>query len=62
MRLVNKKSGKPVPDAVIFAKRIDMAPDGMEMMVNGMKREGLSQADVDLMMKKNPARFLGLES
>jgi predicted metal-dependent phosphotriesterase family hydrolase len=27
-----------------------------------MKREGLSQADVDLMMKKNPARFLGLES
>jgi hypothetical protein len=27
VRLVNKKSGKPVPDAVIFAKRIDMAPD-----------------------------------
>jgi hypothetical protein len=37
-------------------------PDGMEMMVNGMKREGLSQADIDLMMKKNPAKFLGLES
>ena len=36
--------------------------DGMEMMANGMKREGLSQADVDLMMKKNPAKFLGLES
>jgi predicted metal-dependent phosphotriesterase family hydrolase len=34
----------------------------MEMMVNGMKREGLSQADIDLMMKKNPAKFLGLES
>jgi len=30
--------------------------------VNGMKREGLSQADVDLMVKRNPARFLGLES
>ena len=29
VRLVNKKTGKPVPDAVIFAKRIDMAPDGM---------------------------------
>jgi len=39
-----------------------MHPDGMEMMINGMKREGLSQADVDLMVKKNPARFLGLES
>ena len=28
VRLVDKRSGKPVPDAVIFAKRIDMAPDG----------------------------------
>ena len=27
VRLVNKKTGKTVPDAVIFAKRIDMAPD-----------------------------------
>ena len=32
VRLVNKKTGKPVPDAVIFAKRIDMAPDGMGTM------------------------------
>ncbi|WP_262269457.1 FixH family protein [Microvirga yunnanensis] len=31
-RLVDKRSGKPVPDAVIFAKHIDMAPDGMAMM------------------------------
>jgi hypothetical protein len=31
-RLVNKKTGQPVPDAVIFAKRIDMAPDGMPSM------------------------------
>src|SRR6266513_681880 len=37
-------------------------PDGMEMMVNGMKREGLSQADIDLVVMRNPARFLGLES
>ena len=29
VRLVDRRSGKPVPDAVIFAKRIDMAPDGM---------------------------------
>jgi YtkA-like len=34
VRLVNKKSGKTVPDAVIFAKRIDMAPDGMETMTS----------------------------
>jgi len=32
VRLVNKKTGKPVPGAVISAKRIDMAPDGMAEM------------------------------
>jgi YtkA-like len=32
VRLINKKSGEPVPDAVIFAKRIDMAPDAMQEM------------------------------
>lgn len=32
VRLLNKKSGKTVPDAVISAKRIDMAPDGMAEM------------------------------
>lgn len=33
VRLMNKKTGKPVPDAVIFATRLDMAPDAMEEMV-----------------------------
>jgi hypothetical protein len=32
VRLVNKKTGKAVPDAVISAKRIDMAPEGMATM------------------------------
>ncbi len=32
VRLVHKPDGKPVPNAVIFAKRLDMAPDGMETM------------------------------
>jgi hypothetical protein len=32
VRLVDKRSGKTVPDAVIFTTRMDMAPDGMEMM------------------------------
>ena len=31
-RLVNKRTGQAVPDAVIFAKRIDMGPDGMATM------------------------------
>lgn len=32
VRLVDTRSGKGVPDAVIFAKRIDMAPEGMPTM------------------------------
>ena len=30
VRLLNAKTGKTVPDAVIFATRLDMAPDGMQ--------------------------------
>lgn len=32
VRLLDAKTGKPVPDAVIFATRLDMAPDGMQEM------------------------------
>jgi hypothetical protein len=32
VRLVNKTTGKPVPDAVIFATRLDMEPDAMKEM------------------------------
>jgi hypothetical protein len=35
-------------------------PDGIEAAIAGMKREGISDADIDLMMRKNPARLLGL--
>ena len=33
VRLVDRTTGKPVPDAVIFATRLDMAPDAMQEMV-----------------------------
>ena len=36
-------------------------PDGMEDMITGLLKEGVSQADIDLMVKKNPARLLGLD-
>jgi hypothetical protein len=36
-------------------------PDGMEDMITGLLKEGVSQADIDLMVKKNPARLLGLK-
>jgi hypothetical protein len=32
VRLIDKRSGKAVPDAVIIAKRVDMAPDSMPDM------------------------------
>ncbi len=32
VRLVNIKTGKPVPDAIVFATRLDMAPEGMPEM------------------------------
>ncbi|PVE24332.1 heavy metal RND transporter [Microvirga sp. KLBC 81] len=38
VRLVSKRSGQPVPDAVIFAKRIDMAPDGMPTMTSPIEQ------------------------
>ena len=38
VRLVNKLTGKMVPDAVIIAKRIDMAPDAMGEMKSAIEQ------------------------
>jgi len=38
VRLLDKRSGKSVPDAVIFAKRIDMAPDSMDEMTSKIEQ------------------------
>ena len=35
-------------------------PDGLEVAIGAMKREGISDADIDTMMRKNPAKLLGL--
>ncbi len=35
-------------------------PDGLEAAVAAMKKEGVADADIDTMMRKNPARLLGL--
>ena len=39
VQLVNKNTGKLVPDAVIFASRLDMAPEGMPEMATKIARE-----------------------
>jgi predicted metal-dependent phosphotriesterase family hydrolase len=36
-------------------------PDGIETAIAAMKREGVSDGDIDTMMRKNPARLLGLD-
>jgi hypothetical protein len=46
VRLVNKGSGKAVPDAVIAAKRIDMAPDGMADMAGRIEQLPSTEAGV----------------
>jgi anti-sigma factor RsiW len=46
VRLVNKKSGKVVPDAVIFAKRIDMSPDAMQEMAAPLEQLASTEAGI----------------
>ena len=38
VRLINKLTGKVVPDAVIIAKRIDMSPDAMGEMKSAIEQ------------------------
>ncbi|WP_018234705.1 FixH family protein [Ensifer sp. BR816] len=37
VRLVDKRTEKPVSDAVIFTTRLDMAPEGMEAMTTSVE-------------------------
>ena len=36
-------------------------PDGFSLLVQGLKQEGITDAQLDLMMRKNPATLLGLQ-
>jgi YtkA-like len=56
VRLINKKTGKPVRDAMIFAKRIDMAPDAMQEMTAPLEQlpstePGIYRFKTDLSMQ-----------
>lgn len=37
VHLVDRRSGALVPDAIIFASRLDMQPDGMATMTSGLE-------------------------
>ena len=43
VRLVHLPTGKPIPDAVIFARRMDMEPDGMPTMTADLIPESSEQ-------------------
>lgn len=56
VRLVHKPTGKPVPDAVIYATRLDMAPEGMPTMTTKLEAQpspepGLYRFRTDLTME-----------
>ena len=58
VRLTDLRSGAPVEDAVIFATRMDMAPDGMETMTTPVtllptEAPGLYRFATDLTMAGN---------
>ena len=64
VKLVHKPSGRAIPDAVIFAKRIDMGPDGMEMMAAPIEpvsstEPGVYRFKTDLSMAGRWALSLG---
>ena len=46
VRLVNKKTGQPVPNAVFAAKRIDMSPDAMGEMVSPLEQLPVTEPGV----------------
>ena len=46
VRLIDKRTGKPVPHAVIFKKRVDMAPAGMPEMAEPIDSTPSSESGV----------------
>lgn len=64
VKLVHRPSGRAIADAVIFAKRIDMGPEGMEMMTAPIEaasstEPGVYRFKTDLGMAGNWALSLG---
>ena len=50
------------PRLRIMQLLLSMHPDGLVAFFAGLAKEGISQADIDLMSKTNPARALGLDA
>lgn len=53
------------PDSLVISSDLGQSqnmthPDGIEAAIAALRKENISDADIDLMMRKNPARLLGL--
>jgi len=64
VKLIHKPSGRAIPDAVIFAKRIDMGPESMESMTAPLEavtstEPGVYRFKTDLTMAGDWALSLG---
>ena len=64
VKLIHKPSGRAIPDAVIFAKRIDMGPESMEAMTAPLEavpttEPGVYRFKTDLTMAGSWALSLG---
>ncbi len=46
VKLVDRRTGEPVENAVVFATRMDMAPDGMEAMTSPVEAMPLTEPGV----------------
>lgn len=46
VRLVDKRTGASVPDAVIFTTRMDMAPEGMESMTTPVEASSSTEPGI----------------
>lgn len=46
VRLIDRRTSKPVPDAVIYKSRIDMAPEGMATMASPLEAASSDQPGV----------------
>lgn len=64
VKLVHKPSGRAIPDAVIFARRLDMGPEKMQAMTAPIEEvpsteSGVYRFKTDLTMAGNWALSLG---
>ena len=65
-RLARRAANEPGAGSLVVSSDLGQSanithPDGIEVAVGNIEREGVADADVELMLRKNAPRLLGLE-